>query len=195
MLVLIRRFAAAGCTLALALAPALALSGCSISSPSATGSKGYVAGDGAVVLIPAGQRKEAPDLAGPLLGGGQASLGTDKGKVVVLNLWGSWCGPCRAEAPNLAAAARMLPAVRFMGINTKDVAANAEAFVRVQKIPFPSFSDQDGSLVLELQRVVNMSSLPITVVLDKEGRVAAAVYGPTTATTLKDITQPLERES
>lgn len=180
-----------GCVLAATLP---ALSACSTSGADAVGSGGYIEKDG-VIVIPADKRKTAPVLSGPLLGGGRASLSADPGKVVVLNLWGSWCAPCREEAPALAAAARELPQAAFFGINTRDVTSNAEAFVRVQKIPYPSFADQDGSLVLEMERVVNMSSLPVTVLLDKEGRVAAAIYGPVTTLTLTDIVHELEHQA
>ncbi len=186
----IRRCAAALTALCLFVLPA----GCSTTGASATGSKGYPAGDGSVVLIPAADRVRAPELSGALIGGGTADLARERGKVVVLNVWAQWCGPCREEAPNLVVAARMLPRAAFLGINTKDNEETALAFERSQRIPYPSFSDQDGSLVLDMQSVIPMSALPMTVVLDKAGRVAAAVYGATTAITLKDIVKPLERE-
>ena len=88
----------------------------------------------------------------------------------------------------------MLPDAAFYGIDTKDDAATAEAFVRNNEVPYPSFFDQDGSLVLDLQSVVNVQARPSTVVLDKQGRVAASIAGTTTAITLKDIVQSLERE-
>jgi thiol-disulfide isomerase/thioredoxin len=179
----------------LVLVLAAAASGCATSASSATGGTQYVAGDGSFTLIPAAQRKQAPDLSGPLVGGGSASLAPHRGQVVVLNLWASWCSPCRQEAPSLAAAARMLPDAAFFGINTRDNEGNAEAFEQSQRVPYPSFFDQDGTLVLDMQQIVNMRSLPVTVVLDAQGRVAAAVYGPTTAITIKDIVSPLERES
>lgn len=185
-----RRIAAATCGLALAVS----VTGCSTSGPRATNGAGYIEGD-SVNVIPAADREHAPELSGPLVGGGTGDLGVDRGKVIVLNVWAYWCGPCRQEAPELVKAAALLPEASFMGINTRDNEANAVAFVRSQGIPYPSFSDQDGSLVLDLQRVVNMAALPVTVVLDKEGRVAAAIYGPTTAITLKDIVRPLEGES
>lgn len=177
------------------VALAAGVSGCSTSAPSATGDKGYVAGDGSVVLIPPADRERAPELSGSLVGGGTANLTSYQGSVVVVNVWAQWCGPCRAEAPHLVAAAKMLPDVTFLGINTKDNDDNALAFERSQQIPYRSFSDQDGRLVLAMQSVVNMAALPMTVVLDRQGSVAAAVYGPTTAITLKDIVQSLERES
>ena len=188
---LARRIAVAGCCLAVVAA----MTGCSTSGQTATNGGGYVSGDGSIQLIPAGDRRTAPDLSGPLVGGESGGPSSYRGKVVVLNVWASWCGPCRKESPALVAAASMLPGVAFMGINTRDTEGNAEAFVRSEGIPYPSFSDQDGSLVLAMQRVVNMSALPITVILDKHRRVAAAIYGPTTAITLKEIVTPLERES
>ncbi|MGI8701541.1 MAG: TlpA family protein disulfide reductase [Nocardioidaceae bacterium] len=178
-----------------ALGVAVLVSGCSTTGTSATGAKGYAAGDGSVVLIAPADREQAPELSGPLVGGGTGDLGSERGKVVVLNVWAHWCGPCREEAPDLAAAAAMLPAATFLGINTRDSDASAMAFQRAQHVPYPSFSDQDGSLVVQMQSVIAMSALPVTVVLDKEGKVAAAVYGPTTAITIKDIVAPLERES
>jgi thiol-disulfide isomerase/thioredoxin len=175
------------------LVSVVAVSGCSTSGSDTVNRGGFVLKNG-VVVVPADQRKQAPVLSGPLLGGGHADLADDLGKVVVLNLWGSWCAPCREEAPALAQAARRLPGAVFMGINTRDLTANAEAFVRVQRIPYPSFVDQDGSLVLQMERVINMSSLPVTVVLDKRGRVAAALYGPVTALTLEELVHQVERE-
>ena len=84
----------------------------------------------------------------------------------------------------------------FLGIDTRDDNDNAEAFERSEHLPYRSFSDQGGTLMLDMQSVINMSSMPMTVVLDKQGRVAAAVYGPTTARlTIKEIVRPLERES
>lgn len=184
-----RRIAAVTCVLALALSAV----GCSASGPRATNGAGYVEGD-SVNVIAAADREQAPDLAGPLVGGGIGELRHDLGKVIVLNVWASWCTPCRAESPALVAAAKALPRAIFMGINIRDNESDAESFVRTHGIPYPSFFDQAGDLRLQLQRVVPVSSQPETIILDKLGRVAAAIYGPTTAITLKDIVRPLERE-
>jgi thiol-disulfide isomerase/thioredoxin len=174
---------------------ATSASGCATSGASATGDANYVAGDGSVTLVKAPDRQAAPDLSGSLVGGGHRDLDEFAGQVVVLNVWASWCGPCRKESAELVEAARRLPGVAFLGINTRDNEGNAEAFVRAQHIPYPSFSDQDGSLVLDMQHVLPMSSLPITVILDRQHRVAAAIYGPTSAVTIEDIAKPLERRT
>lgn len=179
---------------AFVLGLALSAAGCSTSGRSATGGSNFVSGDGSIRIFAAGDRNEAPDLSGTLVGGGQRDLDADAGKVVVLNTWASWCGPCRKEAQGLVDAADRLPTTEFLGINTRDNEGNAQAFVRSEGIPYPSFSDQDGSLVLQLSRVVPMSALPVTVILDKQHRVAAAIYGPTTAITIASIVKPLERE-
>jgi thiol-disulfide isomerase/thioredoxin len=185
------RISAALCGVALVVSA----SGCSTSGKSAGGGTNFVAGDGSIRLINAADRKPAPDLSGSLVGGGTGGLSDDAGKVVVLNVWASWCGPCREEAAGLVAAAGRLSDVAFLGINTRDNEGNAEAFVRAHAIPYQSLSDQDGSEVLEMQRVLPMSALPVTVILDKQHRVAAAIYGPTTAITIEAIARPLERES
>lgn len=148
-----------------------------------------------ITIIAAGDREAAPELAGDLVGGGHGDLTSFAGKVVVLNVWASWCVPCRAEAPGLVAAAKSLPDVAFMGIDIRNDEGSAEAFIRRYDVPYPSFFDQDSSLLLQLQRVVPVPGQPVTIILDKKHRVAASIYGSTTAITLQVIIKPLERES
>jgi thiol-disulfide isomerase/thioredoxin len=178
-----------------ALAFAFAVVGCSTTETDSTGSKGYVAGDGTVTLYDAGNRAASPNLTGPLLGGGQASLSSYRGKVVVLNHWSSWCSPCRQEAPALEAAAKALPQAAFLGIDTRDSSALALAFEHAQHVSYPSFSDEDGSLLLLLAHAVPINALPCTLVIDKQGRIAARIIGPTSALTIEEIVRPLEKES
>ena len=116
----------------------VALSACAGSSLD-TGGKGYVSGDGTVTVVDAADRS-APRAAveGPTVSGGRVSLSELTGKVVVMPVWGSWCAPCRAEAPALAEAARDVEddGVAFLGINTRDPARdNAVAFTRRFDLP------------------------------------------------------------
>ncbi|MGH3505341.1 MAG: TlpA family protein disulfide reductase, partial [Nocardioidaceae bacterium] len=135
-------------TAAAALLLAGAAASCSTSDASSTGSKGYVAGDGSVDIIKPADRAQAPDLSGESLDGDTIGLHDYTGKVVVLNVWASWCGPCRSEADDLAKAAKKLGQAAFIGINSRDDKSKAEAFVRTHDTPYPSLSDQDGSLML-----------------------------------------------
>jgi thiol-disulfide isomerase/thioredoxin len=166
--------------------------GCSTTG-SRSASNGLSAGG--VTIVPASARKAAPDLSGELVGGGRADLSSSDGRIVVLNVWASWCVPCRTEAAGLVEAAHALSNVSFFGIDIRDSEGQAEAFIRTHQVPYPSFADQDSSLLLELQRVVPVPGQPVTIILDKHHRVAASIYGSTTAITLKDIIRPLERET
>jgi peroxiredoxin len=125
-------------------------------------------------LYPQGKRKPAADFDGKLLDGGTFSLASTKGKVVVLNFWGSWCPPCRTELPQFDLLYRKTKAqgVSFVGIDTKDVRGNAETFVRNNDITFPSVYDEPGEVAVRLGNLPAVS-LPFTVVVDQQGRVAA----------------------
>jgi len=137
---------------------------------------------------PPAKRVEAPNLSGHTLSGTRLSLREFRGQVVVLNAWGSWCAPCRAEAPDLRRVATETRAqgVQFVGIDTRDNAAAARAFVGKYHIPYPSLID-DGSLLLALRDTVPAQAIPSTVVLDREGRVAARVVGRVRYSTLRGL--------
>jgi thiol-disulfide isomerase/thioredoxin len=139
---------------------------------------------GVQTLVPPEQRKEPIDLVGTTLAGDRLDLATLRGKPVVLNVWGSWCPPCRKEAPDLQAAAPELGAgAAFVGINTRDEAGQALAYERKFKVTYPSLVDK-GDLLLSLRGAVTSQSPPITLVLDAKGRVAARFIGPVTRRTL-----------
>ena len=142
-----------------------------------------------VTWWPAGQRVQSPVLAGRALGGEWLSTRQWHGRVVVLNAWGSWCAPCRAEAPDLrrVATATWPRGVRFLGIDTRDNRAAARAFVRRYQIPYPSLFDESGSLLLALADTVPARAIPSTVVVDQKGRVAARVIGRVRASTLRGL--------
>ncbi|MFJ9819152.1 TlpA family protein disulfide reductase [Streptomyces sp. NPDC101151] len=145
--------------------------------------------------VPAGQRKAAPDLAGDSLDGKPVRLSDYRGKVVVLNAWASWCGPCRAEAPELNAAYQHLAAkgVRFLGLNTDKDAAGGRSFQRDHRLAYPSLSDPSGRQMLKFPKGSVPLGVPFTVVVDTRGRMATVHSGVVTEKQLRDLVLPLVR--
>jgi thiol-disulfide isomerase/thioredoxin len=139
----------------------------------------YIDGSTNAVFYATGHRKLAPDFSGTTLTGAPLRFATYRGKVVVLNFWGSWCPPCRAEAPALAVAAEQYQSdgVDFIGIDVRDNTASALAFTRGQKIDYPSVSDPDDLITLDYSSVVPIASTPTTLVVDGTGRIAGAIFG------------------
>jgi thiol-disulfide isomerase/thioredoxin len=170
--------------LALLLPVLLAAAGC---SQSMGGAEGFVAGSGTVTVLPEAERPAAPKVAGRSLDGEPLALGDFAGSTVVLNVWGSWCAPCREEAPDLVRAAERLrdQDVRFLGINVREPGvASAQAFVRSYDVPYPSIYDSDGSELLGFRGTLPPEAIPSTLVIDPQGRVAARVLGTVDESTL-----------
>lgn len=142
------------------------------------------------------QRAEPLRLSGRTLTGETLDLEDLRGRVVVVNVWGSWCGPCRAEAPVLATVARDYRnrGVSFIGISVKDNPGAARAFERRFGTGYPSIDDSDGSAQLALRQVVPLNAVPSTVVLDRSGRAAAAVLGEVALQDLQDLLDRVLRE-
>ena len=170
------------------LAMLLLAAGCSSDTEASQG--GYVGVRPSVTLVSPAERQPAPEVVGGRLGGsGTISTGQYAGKVVVLNVWGSWCGPCRLEAPDLAEASRETASrAQFLGLNTKDPSpAAAEAFVRAFEIGYPSIYDPQGKVLLSFAGDLPPSGIPSTLILDREGRIAARVIGPISKITLVNL--------
>ncbi len=144
-----------------------------------TGDKGYITRDGVVATVAADERDAAISYAGEDLDGSPLSLEDFRGKPVVVSVWGSWCAPCRKEAPWVAGAAEELgDRVQFVGINLRDSStAQAQAFVRSFGFDFPSLYEPDGEAMLAFPGVLGVRSIPSFVVLDRQGRVAASIIG------------------
>ncbi|MGW4526052.1 TlpA family protein disulfide reductase [Amycolatopsis sp. NPDC004378] len=175
----------------------LAVAGCS------SGKDAVVQGSSFSFVSPGGkvditydlaQRQTAPVLAGEDLmnEGKQLSLADYPGKVVVLNLWGQWCGPCRTEVPEMEAVAKQ--GVQVVGIDVRDPAREvAQDFVRDRKLTYPSIYDPDGRVLLKLSGYPR-NIIPSTIVLDKQHRVAAVFLRPVLAQDLLPVTQRLTAE-
>jgi thiol-disulfide isomerase/thioredoxin len=150
------------------------------------GQTGFVSGSGNVSVFAAADREQAPALTGTTLDDKTWSLADQKGKVVVLNVWGSWCSPCRKEAPDLVAAAKELgPSVQFIGLNTRDLdKAPARKFVQEFGVTYPSIYDPNGRLLLGFRGQISAAAIPSTLVIDKDGKVASRVIGEVTKQTL-----------
>lgn len=181
---------------ALAAACLLVLTGCS--SLEGTGERGFVTGDGRVAQLAPAERDEPVELAGEDLDGDPVDLADLRGKPVVVVVWGSWCAPCRKEAPDVVGAARDLgDTAQFLGLNIRDAStAQARGFVRTFDVPYPSVYSPDGKALLPFSGTLPPNSIPSFVVLDSEGRVAASIIGelPST-TTLVEVTRDVVAES
>ncbi len=169
---------------------AVILAGCG-SGPTST--SGFVGGDGTLTVLPADQRPSAPAIQGTTLDGRPWSSAEASGKVLVYNVWGSWCAPCRAEAPALVAASkRTSDTAVFVGLNTRDLdRAAPQAFVRTFEVPYVNLYDPDGALLLAFSGQLPASAIPSTLLVDPSGRVAARVIGETTEATLVGLIDDL----
>lgn len=146
--------------------------------------------------VPAADRRSAPDLAGTALDGKPVRLSDYRGKVVVLNMWASWCGPCRAEAPELSRAQRHLSAkgVQVLGVDTDADRTAGLAFQRDHDLTYPSLHDPAGRRLALLPRGYRPQALPYTLLIDRDGKIAVLCLGPLTEPEVRDLTRPLLRE-
>ena len=155
-----------------------------------TSQESFVSGNGSVTFINPDKRVEAPALSGMTLSGTNYTYSV--GKVAVVNVWASWCSPCRAEAPTLVALANKYSDVAFIGILTRDNPATAEAFQRRFSLPYPTLIDD--SLLIGFKGSLPANAIPSTVLIDKAGRVAARISGAVTVASLSDLIERVSTE-
>lgn len=170
----------------------LAAPGCS--SLQGTGDKGYIAGNGQITVLDPADRGDPVELEGTSLDGAPLSLADLRGQVAVVNVWGAWCADCRAEMPDLVAAtAEVADDVAFLGIDVRDPSVEpARSFVRSFGVPYPSIYDPDGRALLAFSGTLSPRTIPSTLVLDREGRIAASILGPIPSTqTLTDLVEEI----
>ena len=167
--------------LALLLIPVLVA--CSSGVGFSANEQSFIAGNGVATFIPKANRKAAPAISGPTLDG--STFTPAPGKVLVLNVWASWCSPCRAEAPALQEMSSAHPEVQFLGVLTRDSLVSARAFVERFNITYPSLTD-DG-ILLKFHGQLTPNAIPTTLIIDSEGKIAARVSGEVTYSALEDL--------
>jgi thiol-disulfide isomerase/thioredoxin len=168
--------------LIVAIAALSILTGCGNAGSSSAG-ESFIAGNGATTYIKPADRIVAPKLSGTTLLGTQYSLPSNK--IAVVNIWASWCSPCRAEEPTLAALSQKYSDINFLGILTRDNLVNAEAFVRKRKSPYPTLIDD--SLLIGFSKSLPANAIPSTVVIDRNGKVAGRISGIVTIASLSEL--------
>ncbi len=117
------------------------------------------------------------------------------GKVLVINVWGSWCADCRAETAAFEKVSKQTAgSARFLGIDTRESSeANAVAFTRVASVTYPSIYDPSGTQLIKFAKTLPLADVPSTVVIDRQGRVAARVVGPVDAGTLVQLINDVDQ--
>ncbi|MEH1012402.1 TlpA disulfide reductase family protein [Micromonospora sp. CPCC 206060] len=172
----------------LATVTTVALAGCTGGSREAE----CTTRDGIIECAP-DQRSAAPKVVGELLDGSSYDLARERGQVVVVNFWGSWCAPCRAEADDLEATYQATKGrgVTFLGINTQDSRDKAKAF-EVGRVTYPSLFDPPARTALAFD--VPPNTIPATIVLDRDGRIAVVIRAAVKQEGLQPIVERIAAE-
>ncbi|MDN5852155.1 MAG: TlpA family protein disulfide reductase [Actinomycetia bacterium] len=166
------------------------------------GDSGFISSDGSITRVDAADREPAPTLEGKTLDGETISTEQFEGKVLVVNVWGSWCPPCREEAPELVEAAKRMSSkrVQFVGLTTKSQTGEGTPsqdieFAEEANFPFPSIQDYDGEQQLKFVDSIPAAAIPTTWIIDPQGRVAAQIRDETTASTLIGLVEDVRADS
>jgi thiol-disulfide isomerase/thioredoxin len=187
---------------AVAVAAVLAATGCDggaigADTPASSG-QSFVSHSYESTFYQPGHRPVAPVVSGTTVTGKHLSLAAYRGDTVVLNFWGSWCAPCRAEAPALGQLARQLRSrgVRFVGVDIRDEPDSALAFMQQFNVDYPSISDPSDEIALEFRTTVPPADIPTTLVIDRDGRIADRIFGASSyAELLSVIDQVIGRQA
>lgn len=134
-------------------------------------------------------RKPLPNIHGPSVRhkGKEIKLSDFRGKAMVINVWGSWCGPCRSEAPDLQKAVRKFGSrVQMLGVDVRDSRQAASDFLKTRGLRYPSIFDPAGRALLAIDHYP-LSSVPTTMVLDAKHRVAAMFLVPMTRSDIEPL--------
>ena len=161
---------------------AFALTACG-GGGSSSAEESFVSGDGSTTYIKSVDRKIAPAITGMTLSGENYTYGKDR--VAVVNVWASWCSPCRAEAPTLEEFAIKNPDIQFVGILTRDNISSAKAFYENFNLTYPTFIDD--ALLVGFSGSIIPNAIPTTLIVDKNGKVAVRISGEATVATFQKM--------
>ena len=161
----------------------LLLTSCAGGGLSNSSENSYVAGSGSAAYIKQSDRRGAPNFSGKTLTTGDITLNSNQ--VTVINVWASWCAPCRAEAPLLQEFSIQYPQVQFAGVLTRDNISSAKAFYENFKLTYPTFIDD--SILVGFKGSLIPNAIPTTLIIDKQGKVAVRISGEATVATLKKM--------
>ena len=173
----------------LTLSALLLITGCA-GKNGTTPQESFIAGNGFTSYIKVSDRVAAPQLSGMTLLGTKYTA--PKNAFTVVNVWASWCSPCRAEEPTLSALSMKYPEVNFVGILTRDNPVNAEAFVRKHNVPYPTLIDD--AVLIKFAKSLPANAIPTTLVIDKNGLVAGRISGVVTIASLSELLDRVEKE-
>ncbi|MFJ3421867.1 TlpA family protein disulfide reductase [Streptomyces sp. NPDC086082] len=178
----------------------LSLSACGSSKSGGGGQTNYVVSTDGIGRVAKAERKSAGPIKGTTLEGKNLDVADFKDKVVVINVWGSWCPPCRAEAPYLNKVAKEMKTkgVEFVGINTRDSDKSLpKAFENEYNISYPSLYDPTGKVLLSgfPKGTISLQGLPATIILDRGGKIAAREFGGLDDTKLHKMIDPVVKEN
>src|SRR3954447_19666716 len=141
-----------------------------------------------------GQKPAAPPLPlTDLRSGKPRSLSDYKGKVVVLNVWASWCPPCKHESPLLERWQQKIKPLggTVLGVDTLDIKGDALDFIQKHSLSYPQLNDRDGTSIKKL----GTAQYPESFVVDRKGRIAALARGPVDDAWMREHVLPLLRSS
>jgi thiol-disulfide isomerase/thioredoxin len=145
--------------------------------------------------IAAAKRAAPLTVSGTTLSGAALTTASWRGHVVVLNYWGSWCGPCVEETPDLKAAWTQLKDkdVKFLGLDAQEGAQTGQAFMTANGLSYPSLQWDGGTFLIQLGGKV--PAPPTTIVLDQQGRLAARVLSKVSTSTLVGLVEDVQTEA
>lgn len=155
-----------------------------------------VQGAGGITRLAPADRGKPVEVAGIDLDGNPVSSRQWLGQVVVINIWGSWCPPCRVEQPVLSQLATELKpsGVEFLGIAVREDPKTSKAFTTAKKVPYPSIGSGDSAILLFADSLPAVA-VPTTYIIDREGRVATRLLDRATYTTLKNLIDEVASEA